>query len=304
MRSYLVSILALPSVLLAGSASADQKTYQHWHDGKAELNGYDLTQPRYGELRKGTAVMIFVSEPFSESMRVKADPGRHPPSDVYDVLKLNYVKDFQTGIYDYNLMTSAFVTFEEKGARRAGAPTKLAFSAQEWCGVMFDELLFYEERIDRRRFSYFDGEGDREEKLSYPKEGLTVDELPILVRGIPSPLLAPGEKRKLLVLPSLERARLLHRPLAWVAGTLERKKGTQTAEVPAGDFQVEEWVLSLEHGERYSYLVERAFPHRLVAWEGPDGERGVLRGSARLRYWELNGEGQERALARIGLEPR
>lgn len=302
MFRLLVTLAALLS--FAGTAAADQQTYDHWHDGKAELAGYDLVQPRYGEPRRGTAVMIFVSEPFSDSMRVKADPGRHPPSDVYEVLKLNYVKDFQTGIYDYNLMISAFVTFEGKDGRRAGAPTKIAFSAQEWCGMMFDQLLFRPKTIERQRFSYFDGEGDQEESLSYPKDALTVDELPVLVRGIPDPLLAPGEEKRFRVLPSLERARLLHRPLAWVAGTLERKKGAKMVRVPAGELEVEEWVLTLESGERYSYQVERAFPHRLVAWTGPDGEQGRLRGSERLRYWELNGEGHERALERIGLTPR
>src|SRR5207249_3206702 len=79
-----------------------------WGDGKAELDGYALTQPRYGELRAGTAVLIFVTEDFSDSARVKADPGKHPASDVYPVLKLNFVRDFQTGIYDYNVMTSTF----------------------------------------------------------------------------------------------------------------------------------------------------------------------------------------------------
>ena len=78
-----------------------------WGDGKAELAAYDLTYPRYGESREGVAVTIFVTETFSDSMRVKADPGLHPKSDEFPVMKLNLVEDFPTGIYDYNLMTSA-----------------------------------------------------------------------------------------------------------------------------------------------------------------------------------------------------
>src|SRR5688500_12843808 len=65
--------------------------WQHWGDGKAELAAYELIMPRYGELRSGTAVTIFVTEPFSDSLRVKADPGRHPDSDVFQVMKLNLV---------------------------------------------------------------------------------------------------------------------------------------------------------------------------------------------------------------------
>src|SRR6187200_267043 len=66
--------------------------WKHWGDGKAELDGYALTQPRYGQLRQGTAVLVFVTDDFSDSARVKADPGKHPASDVRPVLKLNFVR--------------------------------------------------------------------------------------------------------------------------------------------------------------------------------------------------------------------
>jgi len=37
--------------------------WKHWGDGRAEVASYDLTYPRYGELRSGTAVTVFVTEP-------------------------------------------------------------------------------------------------------------------------------------------------------------------------------------------------------------------------------------------------
>jgi 4-aminobutyrate aminotransferase-like enzyme len=43
----------------------------HWQDGKAELDGYRYTVTRYGHARAGTAVMVYVTEPFSEAKRVK-----------------------------------------------------------------------------------------------------------------------------------------------------------------------------------------------------------------------------------------
>jgi hypothetical protein len=281
-------------------ALASTPQLSHWHDGKAEVASYDLTQPRYGEPRKGTAVMIFVTEPFSDSLRVKADPG-HDPSDVFPAFKLNFVKDFPTGIYDYNMMTSVFVSMVEKDRRRAGAPVKIAFSAQEWCGMVFDELLLHADRIDRKRFSYFDGEADAEEKLNAPPNAIAVDELPILVRGIPRPFLREGESKRLSVLTSVERARLLHRPLGYVQGTLSRAKATRTVSVSAGKFQVEEWTLELDNGERYTYAVERAFPHRIIEWSGPDGELARMRGVDRIEYWKLNRNGDEKHLSRIGL---
>lgn len=55
------------------------------------------------------------------------DPARNP-DDAYDVLKLNLVRDFQTGVYDYNTMVSLFVRSE------SFEPVKVAFASTEWCG--------------------------------------------------------------------------------------------------------------------------------------------------------------------------
>src|SRR3954471_15567229 len=149
----LLSILT--AVTTASAARADD-FWKHWGDGKAELDGYALVQPRYGQPRDGTAVLIFVTEDFSDSARVKADPGKHPPSDVYPVLKLNAVRDFQTGIYDYNLLTSVFARVE------GGFPVvKASFSAQEWCGHVYQQWLARGGRLAGVSHSYFDGEADQ-----------------------------------------------------------------------------------------------------------------------------------------------
>ncbi len=48
-------------VLLALAVSAKAQDFSaHWHDGKAEMNGYRLTVSRYGQDRAGYAVMVFV----------------------------------------------------------------------------------------------------------------------------------------------------------------------------------------------------------------------------------------------------
>ena len=83
--------------------------WKTWGDGQAELCGYDLTIPRYGELRNGTAVAIFVTEDFNHAQRVKTDSPRGKGSGkVFPVMKLHPFQDFPTGIYDYNLMASVF----------------------------------------------------------------------------------------------------------------------------------------------------------------------------------------------------
>ena len=50
--------------------------------------------------------------------------------------------------------------------------------------------------------------------------------------------------------------------------------------------------------------VERAAPHRIVKWESAAGERAELLKSDRMKYWQMNGEGYESALSRIGLTRR
>ena len=41
-----------------------QEFKKYWFSGKAEITSYQLSQLRYGELREGTAVTIFVTEDF------------------------------------------------------------------------------------------------------------------------------------------------------------------------------------------------------------------------------------------------
>lgn len=292
----------LPAALSVRPAGSD--FWQHWGDGRAELNGYRLTQPRYGEAREGSVVQVFVTEPFSYEARVKADPGRHPKSDVFSVLKLNEARDFQTGIYDYNLMTSVFTAVSEHPRVRLGHPTKVTFSAQEWCGMLFEQLSFEPEAIDQKRFSYFDGEGESRQSMAYPKGGVLVDELPIYVRGLlgGAPV-GPGQERTLPMLPSVQRTRMIHRRLAWTEGRIRRAENPATVKVGAGRFEAVRYTVKLGTGDAYVYDVEADYPHRILAWTGPDGERAELLGSKRLPYWQLNREGQARYLKELGLQP-
>lgn len=290
------------ALALTLTPAATPEVRAHWHDGKAELAGYRLTQPRYGQARTGTMVLVYVTEPFSESDRIKAENPRRPASDVFDVIKLNAVKDFQTGVYDYNVMTSVFLQMDARKGQRAGAPTKITFSMQEWCGMVFEELLFDAEGVRQKRFSYFDGEGDREGTLARPKGGLTVDELFLVVRGLPVPFLEPGQSRSLPLLPALDRVRMTHGTLAWTDGKLTRSAETEARTTPAGRFEVDLYTAEVGR-ERYTFAVERAFPHRLVGWEGPDGERAELSGVERMPYWSLHDEGHEKALEKLGLRP-
>ena len=123
---------ALLAALLAAAPAdraADPDFGRYWHDGRAELDGYRLTLTRYGQTRRGQCVMIYVTEPFSESLRVKVEDPSARPSDTFDALKLNLVRDFQTGIYDYNTMVSVFVRSADF------SPAKITFTSAEWCAA-------------------------------------------------------------------------------------------------------------------------------------------------------------------------
>ena len=47
--------------LLSTNRSVAQDFYSHWGDGRAEISSYHINQSRYGELRDGYGVLIFVT---------------------------------------------------------------------------------------------------------------------------------------------------------------------------------------------------------------------------------------------------
>jgi hypothetical protein len=285
-------------VLAVAGPGSGQDFWAHWGDGKAELNGYRLTQPRYGQSRSGTAVLIFVTEDFSDSLRVKADPGKHPASDVYPVLKLNVVRDFQTGIYDYNTMTSVFARVS------AGWPlAKVSFSSQEWCGQVWHQLTPRNGKLLGTYHSYFDGEADGQDDLALPKDGVFEDALPVLLRGWNGQYLKPGESRTIPFLPSLFRSRLAHKRLAWGKATITRAAAPADVKVPAGTFKAVTWTVAEDGGVKSTYAFEAAPPFRLLRFTSDAGDEAVLLGSSRESYWKLNAPGGERYLKELGLKP-
>jgi hypothetical protein len=287
------------ALMLAFAAPAfGQDFWAHWGDGKAELDGYRLTEPRYGVKRSGSAVLVFVTEDFSDSLRVKADPGKHPASDVYPVLKLNLVRDFQTGIYNYNAMTSTFARV------RAGWPVeKVSFSSQEWCGQVWHQITPRDGKVLGLFHSYFDGEADGKDDLVLPKDGVFEDALAILLRGWNGAYLKAGESRVVPFLPSLFRSRLAHERLAWGKATITRAAAGREVKVPAGAFLAVTWTVAEEGGAKLTYDVEAAPPYRLLRWSSDAGEEAVLLGSSRLSYWKLNAPGGEAYLKELGLKP-
>lgn len=310
-RCIATSILASCAGLLlsdpATGATANpfgDSFWSTWGDGRAEVSSYELAFPRYGEIRHGTAVSIFVTETFSQEARVKADPGRHAADDEFPVMKLNLVQDFPTGIYDYNLMTSVFVAITSRWGRPVGSTAKVSFSSQEWCGHVYHQLVPNADGVADELHSYFDGEADRATHHEYPAPAQFEDALLLWARGFASPFLDPGETRDVNLLRSLETSRLTHVPVEWESATLSRSAEKSDVAVPAGTFSVE--TITARVGERttWTFLVEVDSPRRVVEWSNTDGKKARLVASERLKYWEMNGSSFVDELPRIGLTAR
>ncbi len=72
------------------------------------MSTYDFLQNRYGEERTGEAILVFVTEDFSASKQVKLDNSAEAGKDKVPIMKLNHIRRFVTGIYDYSMTLSVF----------------------------------------------------------------------------------------------------------------------------------------------------------------------------------------------------
>jgi hypothetical protein len=292
----LASLLGITLVVCGTLRAHADQFDSHWHDGKAELDGYQLTVSRYGQERAGTADMVFVTEPFSTSKHVKVDNPRANPADTFDALKLNLVRDFQTGIYDYNTMVSVFVRSD------TFAPVKVSFSSAEWCGHVYGELIFGDKDVRGSYASYFEGESGPV-ALGRPAGGIAEDELFIRLRGLRKDFLAPGDVRTVAFLPGSFYSRLAHQKQEWIQATIKRGNQSETITVPAGNFATIVYDVHISDGRSGTFWIEEAYPHRIVKWSLLPDVSGELTGSQRLSYWKLNGEGNESYLKDLGLKP-
>ncbi|HTK31955.1 MAG TPA: hypothetical protein VL332_08340 [Candidatus Saccharimonadaceae bacterium] len=306
-RMLAVAVPALTATVEHGARAADSFDAV-WRDGRAEVSGYRLRVERYGHPRSGHAVLIYVTEPFSRRQLVKLDDPAVHPDDALDVLKLNLVRKFQTGIYDYATMTSLFTE------ARTFAPVKVAFSSFEWCGQVYEELDVRGGALEHRVASYFEGESGAG-TLPVPAGGVFEDDLFVLLRGLRGDFLPPGGSRDVPFLASSFYRRLTHRAIAWSHARIERLAGTDVTAVPAGRFTTFAYRVRTDDDREGHFDIERDAPHRVVRWAwtaGPSAlrgrgtflggtDRGELTGTSRVAYWNEHDPGDERELGPLGL---
>lgn len=251
-----------------------QEFKDYWYKGTAEITSYSLQQARYGEIREGNAVMIFVTEPFLPGLQVKADTN---DSNNIPVLKLNATKNYITGIYPYSIMTSSFYPVHDNQHA-----LKLSFSSQEWCGHVYAQLN-NRDNFEIMSHSYFGSEADQDYHLD--KANLE-NEIWNKIRINPADL-PIGE---LTMIPSLEFVRLTHKELkAYNAITnLTEADSINTYEITYPD---------LERTLKINFRSE--FPYTIESWtdtykDGFGEKAKVLTSTATIinrittPYWQQN----------------
>ena len=224
------------TIMSAQPLSDEFKAY--WYANAAEISAYTLEQARYGEIRQGNAVLVFVTEPFLKQEQVKAE--QSSPTTI-PVLKLNATKNFNTGIYPYSIMQSVFYPVSNNEHA-----LKISCSVQEWCGQVYTQLNNRSD-FEVSAHSYFEGEGDEVFSLT---KAILENELWTQLRINPQSL-PTGD---LEIIPALEFLRLGHIPLRAYHASAELLLDTYTISYP-------------DLNRTLSIRFNPQFPFDILSWE-------------------------------------
>ncbi len=247
---------------------------KYWYAGEAEITSYKLEQARYGELRDGKAVLVYVTEPFLPEIQVKAD--RSNPSNI-PVLKLNATKKYVTGIYPYSIMSSTFYPVHDNQHA-----IKTSLSIQEWCGHVYSQLNNREE-FEFTSHSYFENEADQNLTL---EKALLENEIWNKIRISPSDL-PIGE---IDIIPSLEFFRVKHLPVQAMKAnctlTTDGAISTYTIEYAEGLRK-----LTIDFSKEFPYTIE-GWTEEFKSGYGANAKtltsKGTKLKSLKSPYWRQN----------------
>lgn len=253
------------------TAATEQELRDTWFDG-AEITTYSLKQVRYGDEHPGVATLIFVTEPFDTTKQVKSD--RRDSNDM-DVLKLNALREFNTGIYAYRTMTSVFSPLFEEDGRAL----KLTTSVQDWCGQVYAQINREDGALRYELRSYFEGEGDQD--LEWTGDIWMENGFWTLLRRDPQAL-PVGE---FLAIPDSLSLRFSHRETRPYAAVGEMKSGRIWS-----SYRVE----YPELGRFLEIEFATAFPHGIRGWTERDTatsqvtEAELMKRISNSYYWSQN----------------
>lgn len=252
----------------------DQSLDSYWYQGKAEISSYELEQVRYGQKHMGDAVLIFVTEDFSKTKQVKLDNPTQSGTDKITVLKMNYSKKFNTGIYPYSMFLSSFTPI---GYDVSAHPLKISASIQEWCGHVFIQMNQRANQYEIEQYSYFETEGDQ--KLILPIDWCE-DELFNQIRINPAKL--PIDRFK--IIPGAFFTRLKHKALS----ATDAVGRLQDINTDTQEYQIEFPILQ----RNLKILFNKKSPYEILSWEESYLEgteqmvsKATLKKRIQLDYW-------------------
>jgi len=289
---YHITVFSLLFIIIACTNNNENKLTQlsdsqefrkYWFDKEAEISSYDLVQAQYGKLNKGEAIMVFVSEDFRLDKQVKLESDAE--ENATTVLKLNFIKKFITGIYDYSMYTSVFTPVQ---TNTFSATLKVTNTNQEWCGQSFLQLNYHQNGYQVLGKSYFEEEVSDEYHIDY---AMLEDELWTKIRLLPIEQLPQGN---ILMVPSMKSLRLRHKKVQaeMTKIKLESYKGDSTFK---GKDLMDYQIKFPETQRDLRIIFEKGFPHQIVGWEDTYEEknkkltsRGVLKATIQNAYWEKN----------------
>lgn len=284
-----------PKPVFTSEASSADRMDKYWYQGKAEISHYELKQNRYSDLHDGYAVAIFVTEDFLTDKQVKNDNYSNPNS--IPIFKLNLLKKFPTGIYDYSIMTSVFTPVQTTEYPQT---LKVTNTNQDWCGHTFMQLNYRDNQYQSQVRSYFEAEGDQDKALPY---SILEDELMSRIRMNPDAL--PTGKQQ--ILPSTAFLRLKHQPTQAVEASAE------LSDYAGKDFKgkaLRAYSLKFPRLQRTLEIVFQAkAPYIIEGWTDTYPEGGEVRTTIARRtntvlepYWKMNGTEDLSARAALGIE--
>jgi hypothetical protein len=266
------------AVASVSPALAPVSPSNYWYQGKAEVSTFEVTQARYGENRVAEQVNVFVTEDFSAKKQVKLDDALAAGKDRVPVLKLNAIRRFTTGIYDYSLMLSVFSPNQQTPSHAL----KTTWTVQDWCGHVFAQLNARDNgAYQLRQFSYFETESDTDEMV---KPDLLEDEIWTALRIDPTRF----DRMEATLLPSILYFRFQHKPFKTEKASITIEKGEK------------ESVLHLSYTNiprKLDIRFETAAPYRILGWEESDGgkisSKGLLKKTILSDYWTRHDNASE-----------
>lgn len=271
----------------------NSKFDKYWYQGKAEVTSYELKQARYGEIRTGSAVFVFVTEPFSKSKQVKLNNTDRNEEDVVKVLKMNFTKKFTTGIYDYSILQSIFTPIDLNNHKHS---IKVTTSLQEWCGHTYTQLNLQAYKYKIMLKSYFETEGDKEYQI---ERAMLEDEIWNLIRISPNTL-PIGD---IQLIPNTATARLRHTVLDVenAFATLNENKTNKELMTYTIEFTESQRTLSIDYHKK--------FPHEIEGWTETyiDSGKELSTTATRIKtilsdYWSKYRVKDESLRQELGLE--